>query len=206
MRVGYFAAHPKSLGFVASPNPSRPTRLPIKEIIMSTSLRLKTARLGAALALALAALPGTASAETFNAAGFNPSFAQSVVHDAGVFDDFFTFALNPAASIAAQGVSLNFAPFFNISGGSFQLYSGIVGSGSAIGGITPLNNVQASYGNLGAGNYYFNVVGNANGIAGGGYLFSMITTPVPEPGQMALLLSGLGLIGAMMRRRISSAA
>lgn len=172
---------------------------------MSTSLRLKTARLGAALALALAALPGTASADTFNA-GLNPSIAQSVMHGSGSFDDFFTFTLNPAGSVAAQGVSLNFAPFFNISGGSFQLYSGIIGSGSAIGASTALNNIPVSYANLGTGDYYFNVAGTADGVAGGGYLFSMVTTPVPEPDALALLLSGLGLIGAMMRRRISSAA
>ena len=175
---------------------------------MTTSLRLKTARLGAALALALAALPGTASATTtytFNL-GLNPNVALPVVHSADSFIDHFAFKLNPAGNVAAQGVSLNFAPFYNISGGSFQLYSGVIGSGSAMGGSTPLNNIPASYASLGAGDYYFNITGNANGTAGGGYLFSMVTAPVPEPDALALMLSGLGLIGVVMRRRLAPAS
>jgi hypothetical protein len=48
---------------------------------MSLPLQLKAARLGAALAIALAALPGIASANTYNL-GLNPSIAQSVTHGA----------------------------------------------------------------------------------------------------------------------------
>lgn len=60
--------------------------------------------------------------------------------------------------------------------------------------------------NLAAGEYYFAVSGIGVGSLGGIYQYAVSAAPVPEPGEWALMLSGLGLMGFMMRRRQSRLA
>ena len=52
-----------------------------------------------------------------------------------------------------------------------------------------------------ANDYYFTVSGKGTGSSGGKYVFAVSTAPVPEPETYAMLLAGLGLIGAVARRR-----
>ncbi|MQY51024.1 PEPxxWA-CTERM sorting domain-containing protein [Rhodocyclus tenuis] len=174
---------------------------------MTHSLRKKAVGVAVMLGLAAASLaPLQASATTYDL-GVNPSFADTVTYKVkGTFEDLFTFTLNPAADLAAQGVALNFTKFSNITGGTFQLFSGIPGSKQAtsIGTSVSLNNIEHDYFKLSSGDYFFNVRGKVDGTGGGSYIFSLVATPVPEPGEWALLLSGLGLIGTMIRRRSRS--
>ncbi|MDN5751821.1 MAG: FxDxF family PEP-CTERM protein [Nitrosospira sp.] len=54
---------------------------------------------------------------------------------------------------------------------------------------------------LSATPYYLNIVGVTSGTDGGAYSGSIEITPVPEPESFAMLLAGLGLMGAVVRRR-----
>lgn len=59
---------------------------------------------------------------------------------------------------------------------------------------------------LSAGNYYLSVTGQVLGSAGGSYAGDIVMVPVPEPETYAMLLGGLGLIGAVARRRKANKA
>jgi hypothetical protein len=57
---------------------------------------------------------------------------------------------------------------------------------------------------LGVGNYVLEIRGDVTGTAGGGYAGVLNISPVPEPGEWALLLFGLGLMGFIAARRSSN--
>lgn len=64
------------------------------------------------------------------------------------------------------------------------------------------NQISFSYDQpLDAAPYYLNIVGVTSGTLGGAYNGSIEVTPVPEPEAFAMLLAGLGLMGAVVRRR-----
>ncbi|MDD2657933.1 MAG: FxDxF family PEP-CTERM protein [Candidatus Pacebacteria bacterium] len=54
---------------------------------------------------------------------------------------------------------------------------------------------------LTAGNYYYKVTGTGGKQLGGSYAGILSINPVPEPGELAMMLTGLGLLGVMVRRR-----
>lgn len=58
---------------------------------------------------------------------------------------------------------------------------------------------------LAASNYFINVTGVTNGTLGGAYSGAIsLAAAVPEPETYAMLLAGLGLMGAVVRRRRQS--
>jgi hypothetical protein len=128
-------------------------------------------------------------------------------------DDIFNFNIAAVSDLYAyshefESLNLSLDPV------SFQLYSGTY-AGTA---LTPVgasfmftgeSALTHTYSNLAAGNYYFEITGQAAGALGGDYDFAIFAnTPanplpaVPEPANMALLLGGLGLVGFMAKRRI----
>ncbi len=59
---------------------------------------------------------------------------------------------------------------------------------------------------LSAGTYVLEVRGNVTGAAGGGYSGAIDLQPVPVPAALPLMLSGLGLLGGLLRKRAKGQA
>ncbi len=58
-------------------------------------------------------------------------------------------------------------------------------------------------GQLGAGNYYFRIVGDAVGTLGGQFSYSASAVPVPDAETWAMMAMGLGLLSLRLRRHKS---
>jgi hypothetical protein len=132
----------------------------------------------------------------------------------GLFEDTYRFHLTNPKNLFNTTVSANDGIERNIRDGHVFLWQeagtvdiarGFLDFDGTTGGAS------RSFGELAAGDYYYVVKGDANGLTseedrdGGSY--SMIsslkgvTAPVPEPQTYALLLAGLGVIGFVARRR-----
>ena len=142
------------------------------------------------------------------------------------FQDTYEFSINQAASGNALTVSLNLgggaSSQFDISNLQFRLYEvtsnavqpglGVPAGSTLITAWTgtpgPSNGtaIQAIFSGMQAGTYFLDVAGTADGSLGGTYVGQLNLAPVPLPAALPLLLSGLGLFGALRRRRSSSAA
>ena len=126
------------------------------------------------------------------------------------FTQYFTFT--PTADNKATLVVSGLVPQF--SSLSFELLSGptVIGSvnaGSLIAGFNDFKNNSYS---LSAGTgYTLKITGKTRSHPPGGYGLVSITaikgtvSPVPEPESYAMFLAGLGLMGAIVRRRLLKA-
>jgi hypothetical protein len=134
--------------------------------------------------------------------------------DGGSFLDNFLFSL-PANGGSGYTVSnFTFLPTqFNTVFSGMSLVSspdGVVGGGddvliSSVMSASGTGSFSMPVGSKPAGNYYLSVFGITNGIQGGIYngaiSVSAVMTPVPEPESYAMLLAGLGMMGAIAVRR-----
>jgi hypothetical protein len=142
------------------------------------------------------------------------SFNGSVLQ-AGAFNDIFSFILpangGSGYDIHNFPVSIQGTGNFNTLLSSVSLYSNADGilfnsddtylqSFLVPGG----NTTSFTWGPSLGGNMYLSVSGIANGSLGGLYNGAISVSPVPEPETFAMLLAGLGMIGAMVRRRAIS--
>jgi len=175
---------------------------------------LKKAAVGAALAMTFST---AAMAESF-LAGIDPDGGVTTVkhfYD-GAFADVWYFTISNATVLDTSVTnSNNNVPNNVITGGSYSLNSStdlVFGNGDdvslgswAYDGTTGATQHSVL---LGAGNYYFEVLGNVTGTnidgsskASGTYTLSTNLAPVPEPETYALMMAGLGLMGFVARRR-----
>ena len=172
------------------------------------------AYLTAALLMAGAALaaPAAYAADISNAPAaltlldgsgfFGDAFAKNNMGN--TFSDHFTFTLAAASDIDAivSSISRNAADGLDIT--SLDLYNagGLVQHGSMVStGAVDTWTVSATA--VAAGSYWLQVSGSMMSATSGAFGGATTTAaaPVPEPGTYAMLLAGLGLVGALARKR-----
>lgn len=122
------------------------------------------------------------------------------------FADLFNFTLGAQSQLVTAGaVSLapagDSAGLMHTSNLTLTLYSGADAGGSVLSTASSAGGAMIGTSDtLGAGSYSAKVTGTADGVVGGGYLFSIAA--VPEPAEWMLLLCGLVTIGFIARRRL----
>lgn len=143
----------------------------------------------------------------------------------GFYDDFeFTVPTGVAADTITSYIDLTnptnpSQQLLGLSNLEVRLYSATANTtptlGTPNGGVvpgaswsTPISAGQSGSGEiqvldttLAAGTYYLEVRGNVTGSSGGSYNGSLNIAPVPLPAGLPLLLSGLGALGGLVRRR-----
>lgn len=142
------------------------------------------------------------------------TFTGSVL-PAGSFNDTFSFNL-PANGGSGYSV-INF-PLEIPNVGTFHTVlstmslisdpDGIANNGdekllgsAVLGGTNTADHLSLTWGPTAGGHMELNITGITNGTLGGLYSGSISAAPVPEPETYAMLLAGLGLMGAVVRRR-----
>ena len=137
---------------------------------------------------------------------FQLAQAVDVVYNFNLADasDLFTYA-KEFESLDVQLAPAAFTLYSGTSTGDSGTAATMIGTAFSFAGG---NAVTTTYSNLAAGNYFFEVTGNATGVLGADYDLNInANTPggplpgVPEPANVALLLAGLGLMGFMAKRR-----
>ncbi len=126
----------------------------------------------------------------------------------GLFDDTYTFTLPTSIRLFNTTVANNLSDDGNItfvrhiSNGMVFLFDddfpAAIGS-FAFSGVT--GSISHPFGALDAGDYHYQVKGDADGVTGGSYALTSAVTAVPEPEIYALLLAGLGVVGFLAKRR-----
>ena len=133
------------------------------------------------------------------------------------FQDSYQFTVGTSASGDTLLASLSLGTLFDITNLQFRLYQvasattqpivgGLpAGTGAPVQawmGLTPGNDsMTASFSGIQAGTYMLDVAGIASGTGGGSYIGSVDLQPVPLPAAIWLMLSGLGGLGALARKR-----
>ena len=172
-----------------------------------------------ACALLASAAAGASAATTTDWGVLGPDGAEArgITHAPGLVDDIYSFSLGDYSNVPSTAnyytaTSLKGITTINLDDATLSLYSGVYNDGVA---DTSVGSYQFgttmtdhTFSGLSAGQYYFEVTGNATGTKGSDYYFNVEAdsdTPplsaVPEPTNIAFLLAGLGAFGAMSARR-----
>jgi hypothetical protein len=135
------------------------------------------------------------------------------------YNDFeFTVA---SSTIDAVSSTINLQNLFQIDNLQMRVYS--VAGNSTFPALGPVNGLQGGWSTpvnftagpesgeisalsdimLGAGTYILEVRGDVIGTAGGSYAGNLNLSPVPLPAALPLLISGLGLLGGLARKRLA---
>jgi hypothetical protein len=141
--------------------------------------------------IAVAAVLAASASSTFaalTAATVSGSFSNQSL---GSFD---------VLSLSNVAGSLGFAPTLEFPFGSLTL-GPVTFSGGSVGTTYTFTGNTFSFANVAAGTYSLSASGS---VSGGGYgliAAQVAVTPVPEPESYAMMLAGLGFMGAIARRR-----
>lgn len=181
--------------------------------MMNSSLK----RAVAVAILAGASIGANAATDLGTVSAIAPTgFAGTILGGGKSFSEIFTFNLsepNVSSSYTVQDVpiTVSSAVTFDSLLSAISLFSagadGKVGGGDdtflATGGIPGGDSLTLDYGQSLSGAAYITVNGISNG-SSGAIFAGQIATVVPEPETYAMLLAGLGLMGAVVRRRSTS--
>lgn len=152
------------------------------------------------VAIAAALVVGAVSAQANTAArpgqnlgvlGTQSELFGDVKYSAGSFTDTYNFSLDSLSSVSGSLAPIFFGP---------MSFSQVKVNGVS-GALTSTNTGYSfSFDNLAAGSYTLSVLGFVPTIPRM-YVGSIMAQPVPEPQSIAMLLAGLGLMGAVVARR-----
>ena len=160
-----------------------------------------------AFGVALIGAVGAANATDYNLGTLNTTVVRSDIHISSSFDDVFSFTIGSLPGVLG-GIA-----GFDVYGDLTAQYRFGVGATPTWGGWSTLSSVPsdpdtgafsytATVGGFVSGQtYWFNLKGTAEQAA-----YSVTLAPVPELDSYAMLLAGLGLMGAIARRRKNNAA
>ncbi|QDQ26683.1 PEP-CTERM sorting domain-containing protein [Chitinimonas arctica] len=163
----------------------------------------------AAIALALAGSCGAAFASTGFGGGnqtFDAGLLNSTSHTQllvnGNFSNAFSFDLDVLSDFTYQANTFYLSLFGNTVTDITNF--GITLDGNAL-PVGQQGKLESAFGTmrLGAGSHTLTLTGKGQGWVGGAYSMNMSASPVPvpEPESYAMLLAGLGVMGAIARRR-----
>jgi hypothetical protein len=156
---------------------------------------------------------GATTFTTYSLGALDSTSALGINHvSKGSFSDYLNFDLTNSYSLVT-GVVLDLSKLLSFGGSDITkltvaLWDDPNGTGHEL-YKSGLGDFQWKQTHLGKGDYSLVVSGEAKGkSAYYGYALNAqaATAPVPEPGEWALMLSGLGLVGAVIRRRTKSRA
>ena len=156
--------------------------------------------------------------DTFTAA--TPTISGSPTPGFGFYDDFY-FSVPNSVSADSITSTISLGQSFQISNLDVRLYRdnnytapilGAVPGGAIEAWGTAINIAPGMTGNVQVlnttisqpGEYVLEVRGTATGTNGGSYTGQLNITPVPLPAAFPLLLSALGLLGGLVRKRVNS--
>ncbi|MFM2052598.1 MAG: hypothetical protein RL456_635 [Pseudomonadota bacterium] len=176
-----------------------------------SSLSLVSPRVRALAVAAAALLAGASSfAATVDAGtvGTTP-YGTSFSNPPGYFFDTVNFDVSTAGTLSVSLTDLT----ANV--GSMILFldqdlEGVVWDNHHPGGLSQIGHVIGDGSTYvftlpSAGDYHLDVSGYAIGSAGGVYAVGLQVSPIPEPGTWAMMAAGLGVLGAVARRRRTAA-
>ncbi|TFW17729.1 FxDxF family PEP-CTERM protein [Duganella callida] len=165
-------------------------------------MKLKLIAATALLATSFAASAATYDLGTLSPAGFDSWGESSVRISAGTaIDDTWTFTL-----LADSTASFLASQTFAVTGGAISNFSAVLlGNTFAPGAGTTTSQSLSWGGVLSAGTYSVHVTGLTTADRTT-YQGAVSALPVPEPETYAMLLGGLGILGAVARRKSKKSA
>ncbi|MEW6705948.1 MAG: FxDxF family PEP-CTERM protein [Pseudomonadota bacterium] len=158
-------------------------------------------------AAALAAVAVGANADTIDWGSHGDLEVAAVAHDPGAFSDMITFSIPGLSDITSTTVANNLLSVLNLADGMVSLYREAGETDTLLGSYNfdgTTGSTWHTMTGLTAGDYYYQITGNATGSHGAFYSITSTVTPVPEPETYAMLLAGLGVVASLYRRRKSS--